>query len=485
MAQMTEVASTTTNSAQSGKDRVADDKPRHPYDYYYRPGMELRPLPTRAKPSPAWLPVRKFLAADLVDHEITLIAQETPAARLLADHLWQGDEQMDGVVAMFRRVGAARGRQMLDQALDHGIETVDDPPAELVALFEQLDNPPPWHDPETWERGRIVWRSASIAGKIGMFLIDAAYTMMGEDVAAATGSTGWFAQNTLLRTRDSAAWFASVNLPGAMERFAEPFKDTVRLRLMHSQVRAGMLQSWSDDTFAHRANPISNSAMAGGLGAFGLSPLIIDRHLGRKISEDELNDVTKFFAYTLYIFGVTDELLAKNVRDAMANTEYVASLGGPGMTEWTPQLTEALHKTLADLPALQLGRHAGKLVEEAIVPLLWGYFNYLVGEDMVRVIFDNRAGRKYSTTELKILTMVTKNAISIPPRISSILDQLPGAAARKKRAAVGGDAMLTGMLKLVEMAVSRADANGPEIVARRASFAGHDSTPSGDFAKIS
>lgn len=33
---------------------------------------------------------------------------------------------------------------MFEQALDNGLETIDDPPQELIALFDHLDNPPCW-----------------------------------------------------------------------------------------------------------------------------------------------------------------------------------------------------------------------------------------------------------------------------------------------------------------------------------------------------
>ncbi|NMN98903.1 oxygenase MpaB family protein [Antrihabitans stalactiti] len=461
---------------------------RHRYEYYYRPGMEPRPLPARAAPSPAWLPVRRFLAGQWVDHEIGLTPHETPMTRLLADHLWQGDELMDSVVLMFRRVGPAQGRQMLDQALDHGIDTVVDPPAELVALFDQLDNPPPWHDPAEWERGRITWRSSSLLAKFGMLAIDGAYTTMGDDVSTATGSTGWFAQNSMIRGRDSVAWFASLALPGSMDRFAEPFKNTVRVRLMHSQVRFGIRQSWDTDTFGRRADPISNSAMAGGLGAFGLSPLVIDRRLGRKISEQDLDEVTKFFAYILYIFGVSDEILAKNVRDAMANTEYIASLGGRGKTEYSAELNGAFHQLLSDLPRVLLGPRGGKLVELAVLPLFWGFFNYLVGEQLLQEVLRARPSGEMGATRLKIMTVLGTGAAAIGARTLGFLDRLPGATRRRERAAAQGDRALNVTLKLLAVALERHDAESRAAASIEPDFSGHDYTNSaanGTFATIS
>src|SRR4051794_11521747 len=118
---------------------------RHPYDYYYRPSMALRPPPPRAVASELWLGPRKAMLGPWID--VQPEPMDTPRTRLMADHLWQGDEPMDDLVAAFRNMGSAGGRRMLNQALAHGIDSVDEPLPELVNLFARLDNPPEWYDP--------------------------------------------------------------------------------------------------------------------------------------------------------------------------------------------------------------------------------------------------------------------------------------------------------------------------------------------------
>lgn len=138
----------------------------HPHDYYWRAGMELRPAPSRLRFDSMWTQSRRDILEPWMDfHEVP---RETDRTRLLADHLWQGDELMDAVVDRIRKMPARQGRAMLNRALDHGIESIEDPPAEFVALFEQLDNPPAWYDPDLWERGRQLWNNSSLAAKFGM-----------------------------------------------------------------------------------------------------------------------------------------------------------------------------------------------------------------------------------------------------------------------------------------------------------------------------
>ena len=49
------------------------------------------------------------------------------------------------------------GRRMFQRALDHGIDSVDEPPDSLVRLFAQLDHRPPWVDDDQLRRGSIAY----------------------------------------------------------------------------------------------------------------------------------------------------------------------------------------------------------------------------------------------------------------------------------------------------------------------------------------
>jgi hypothetical protein len=225
----------------------------HPNDYYYRPGMPLRPPPPRAVPSDLWLQPRRAMLSPWIDVQLNPV--DTPRTRLMADHLWQGDEPMDNLVTAFRRIGTAEGRRLLDQALDHGIDSLDNPPPELANLFHHLDTPPTWYDPDRWEQGRRLWINTSLSGKLAMGVQDFMGTFVGAEVASATGATGRFVNDPYRRNLETATWFRNVTVRGAMDRWSPVFKDTVRVRLMHAQVRAGLRRAWAKTTSPTTATP--------------------------------------------------------------------------------------------------------------------------------------------------------------------------------------------------------------------------------------
>lgn len=392
----------------------------HPYDYYWRPGMTLRPAPPRLAVNDIWTHSRRKVLAPWIDFQDE--PRETERTRLLVDHLWQGDELMDAVVARFREMGMRKGRRMLDQALDEGIESVPQPPAELIDLFNQLDNPPAWYDPDVWERGRQLWVGSSFMAKVGMLVGDTFGTFVGDEVAYSTGATGRFVNIPVRRYFETVTWFHSMTVKGALDRFAEPFKNTVRVRLMHAQVRAGLRRSWGDEQFDHHANPISNSMMLGAAMTFGLIPPLVDHHQGRTRSWCDLDAAVMYWAYIAYLFGVADELIPTNASEGLETMDYmVATAGGP--SGWTDSMVGAL----VDGDGI-----AGYAKRLALTPFL-GMMAYYGGEDLARALVRSTG---LANAPLKPWIASTSSIVWANVALRRVLDKLPGTTGR---AATRGD----------------------------------------------
>ncbi|MUM18523.1 DUF2236 domain-containing protein [Mycobacterium sp. CBMA271] len=409
----------------------------HPYDYYWRPGMPLRTAPPRVRFDAIWSPPRRLQLAPWRDFKDVPVA--TAWTDLYTDHLWQGDELMDNVVNRFRRMGAGEGRTILEQALDHGIGSVDIPPRELTDLFEQLDNSPAWFDPDMWERGRQLWNNASLASKIGMAIGDGFGTLVGDEVSNATGRTGRLVNDPLRRYLETLTWFHNMTYRGAMSRTSDPFKDTVRVRLMHAQVRAGLRRSCGDDHFAHHGNPISNATMMAAALTFGLQPLLIDHAHGRTCTTSDLDAVLMYWGYIAYIFGVADELIPQNCAQALEAMDFtLAHAGGP--SEWT----DTMITTMID------GERAGPLTRAAMTPVL-GLMAYYGGTDMTKALI---RATSLTTVTFAPWIRVASVFVNLNVRFRRLLDRTPRAAQRA-RARESDSAMFGAWLKVVRFAAAR------------------------------
>ncbi|MFB7723381.1 oxygenase MpaB family protein [Nocardia sp. NPDC056100] len=419
----------------------------HPYDYYYRAGMPLRPPPRRAVASDLWYEPRKAMLSPWMP--VFREPRETPRTRLMADHLWQGDEPMDEVVAAFRRLGTAGGRRMLNRALAHGIDSVDDPPAELVNLFAGVDNPPDWYDPDLWEYGRRLWVNVSTAGKMAMGVQDFMGTFVGAEVASAVGETGRFVRDPYRRNLETSVWFGSVTEPGALERRSPILHDTVRVRLMHAQVRAMLRRRWGAEHFALHGNPISNATTMGAAVTFGLTPICFDHVHGRRCSTAQLDAVMHYWAYIAHCFGVADELIPRSAAEGMEMVDYMVATAGVA-PERTAAMAGAATRVFADrsLP--------GRARIAATAPMV-GALAFYSSEPLVRTLLADTPLRDVPVRPWMDATAV---ATTVAVRLRAVDDRLPGARRRMTRRTAGSDPFWERNIKVAKFLAARVGIHG-------------------------
>ncbi|MFD4406236.1 oxygenase MpaB family protein [Nocardia sp. NPDC058499] len=453
-----------TTSPPGRESDPVDNGTRHRFDYYYRPGMPLRPPPPRISPSGLWFESRKQMLSPWID--VRRVPVETAQARMMADHLWQGDELMDGVVAAFARVGTAVGRQMLDQALAHGIDTVGDPPAELVALFAHLDNPPGWFDPQRWERGRRLWLNASISGKTAMLIQDFMGTFVGAEVASATGATGRYVNDPYRRNLETANWFRSMTVAGALDRWSRTFQDTVRVRLMHAQVRAGLKKAWGADHFARHGNPISNSTMMGAAVTFGLTPLCFDHVHGRRAGTEQLDDVMHYWAGIAHVFGVAPELIPATAVDGMQLVDYMVATAGTAPA-WTARMAGAATRGFA-------GDGAVARAKVSAASPIAGMMAYYSSDVLVRELLAETPLRNVPLQPWKAATGLVS---TVEVRARALGDRLPGAHGRRARRARRDDPMWRWQSRIARAAAVRAGI-------RDTPYDHHDGSADGQLRRI-
>lgn len=237
------------------------------------------------------------------------------------------DPAADAVAAAFAELPAGRGRRMLETALDSGIEAVEDPPPALVALFEQLDRPPFWVDWDRLDRGGAVFMRA---GLIAMGALNAAslpymYSSPGGNKPLVF--TGHLVERAPRRLAETARFMLKSCEPGGLRRGAEGFKITVKVRLMHAQVRRLLVRSgrWKPEW----RGPVNQLYMAGT--NIAMSVMLIDglRRFGWRITRDESENLLHLWRYSGYLMGVAPELLCSTEAEGMQIVRLLTTLEGP------------------------------------------------------------------------------------------------------------------------------------------------------------
>lgn len=222
-----------------------------------------------------------------------------------------GDATADAYAALMREHGFRALVDMLTQACDHGVENVPDAPPELVAFIKDMERIPDWLDMKLVEEGARVDRNA--AANLGPFIIRGAFiaTFMNKYAALPMAVTGTLSSQTAgRRVKDTATFFTTSVLPGALERFGPGFKSAAMVRLMHSMVRANVLRRPKDWDMGVYGIPIPqvDQMPAGLISVFLLSYKMIEE--GRTQFTPRERAMVELARYRCFLLGLPEELLA-------------------------------------------------------------------------------------------------------------------------------------------------------------------------------
>ena len=305
----------------------------------------------------------------------------------LKGYLVMGDPLADAVVAQARTDG--HGRALLDQALAHGIATVADAPAALVALFAQLDREPIWLDRDKLALACEVSRRVGPWGELALRNLSLMGGYLGAAAAKPLVFTGQLERVTPRRLVETGKFWLDVTTPGGLERFAAGWQSAVRVRVMHAQVRAMLLRSgkW-DPAWGHPLNQADSMATIlefSSIYLFGL------RALGFVFSKREREAVVHLWRYVGYLLGVDERILPTCEDDANRAMYLMAATIPPADDD-----TRALGQALADVPLQRAGdgwlRQRGARLERT---LRIGYTRYVLGDRAGDALGLPRTAAKY------------------------------------------------------------------------------------------
>jgi ER-bound oxygenase mpaB/B'/Rubber oxygenase, catalytic domain len=286
--------------------------------------------PSRDHPRPADAPEDLVAASELgrvVDLDAIKDRFDPAVVQAVVDHMALGDELGYAAWKALRPL-KAQGRAMFNQALEQGIETVENPPEELVALFEQLDTVPDYVDWEQLRRGAVaLWRAGSLVP------ICLGYSSVGFGYSSYGGTKALNFTRLLIdenragqRMNETLRWYAAATTPDGLKRDGIGFKYSVRVRWVHAAARFGVSQSpkwqWNDWGL-----PITNTDL------FFTSSMVfcanaIDalQALGISYSEQEKADIFAMFRYIGYLMGVPAELNHRSEADSRYKNQIVTAV---------------------------------------------------------------------------------------------------------------------------------------------------------------
>jgi hypothetical protein len=221
--------------------------------------------------------------------------------------LWRADPPADAVMQEFASMPEVEWRALLELALAKGIEHVPSAPKSLCALFDQLEHVPLWVDRERCNLGGAAFLRCRLGfAVLAMLSLPLIYSWPAGNKALAL--SGQLMHRASQRLKDTTRYVFAVCQLNGLSRYSEGFAMTVRVRLIHSQVRRLLLRSgqWHAGTWGA---PINQCHMAGTNLMFSVGVLDGLSRFGYRFNRVEREALVHLRRYAGYLLGVDPELL--------------------------------------------------------------------------------------------------------------------------------------------------------------------------------
>jgi hypothetical protein len=295
----------------------------------------------------------------------------------LGQYFERVDDTADAAVEGITRDGAA-GFSLVTRALDHGIDAVPNAPDGLRALFAQVDRVPAWVDWDVVDRGGELLRRA---GPLGGIVLGAKSLVHG--YASPAGNkplvfSGRLKEMAARRLNETARFVQAVTAPSGLTRWSDGFKISVKVRLMHAQVRRMILSSgrWRTGEWGM---PINQHDLSATSLLFSQSVVVGLRTLGLRVSSDEADSYMHLWRYASWLMGGEIELLPASEVEAMRLVELIEATQGPADED-----SRALTRALMEAPLIEVKSDAGRRWAERRAAFGYAMARELVGEKIAQ-----------------------------------------------------------------------------------------------------
>ena len=248
-------------------------------------------------------------------------------ADIYIEHTLIGDPLADAAMASLDEFDRETRRRFINAGMNGDEEGMRNAPAPLREFFDSLDTPPGLFDPAKAAAGGRAFHRYSDMFFVGLVCesLIAGFTTA---VSKTFYLTGRMAGNPR-RVQQNTRHLIDITLPGGLDRHGDGWKLSVRIRLIHSQVR-NLILGANDWDVAADGIPLHMAHMA--LAGAGFSAVNLDsvRKLGIRLTREERESFMHIWRYVLWLFGVPERLLSSfNSEEEAMHLKEVAYLCEP------------------------------------------------------------------------------------------------------------------------------------------------------------
>ncbi|MYH40932.1 MAG: DUF2236 domain-containing protein [Chloroflexi bacterium] len=236
------------------------------------------------------------------------------ADRYLA-HTIVGDPEADALMEELSALDPEQVYRFLQAGMDEEAEVLRDAPPLLQSFFDGIETPPEWVDLDAFGPGiRMFHRNSNLvlAGMLGGVLVEGFST----NIAKSFFITGRLRDQGVRRLQQNNRHMIELFFPGGLTRQGDGWKLSVRIRLVHAQVRRLLTRSeeWDEDAWGV---PLSAAHTGFAITAFSARLLRHIRRLGASSDREERSSFMQVWRYSGHLLGIPESILYETEQDAL------------------------------------------------------------------------------------------------------------------------------------------------------------------------
>ena len=230
-------------------------------------------------------------------------------------HTMRGDPDADAAVAAMAGMPQERIHQLITAGMDEDAAGFRDAPAELRRLIEVSGETPDWFDSRAVYPGCRAFHTDSdlyVQALVGSSIVRGFTTLISKSFFA----TGRLTDHGVRRLRQNIRQLIEIMMPGGLERYGEGWKLSVRIRLIHAQVRhfLGRSDEWDEAEFGV---PIHIAHVALAAANFSARVLEAAMRLGAEPTAEEREAFVQIWRYSAHLMGVPETILFRSEAEAL------------------------------------------------------------------------------------------------------------------------------------------------------------------------
>ena len=271
----------------------------------------------------------------------------TADAELAARALTTGDPLADAAAEEVR-AGGRPVRAALQQGIQHGLSSLDNPPEAVAALLTHTETRPEYVDDALLDRASASYFDAPPEAQlIALSAGSLVRVYESPSIAEVLAMSGRLIDAVPRRIEDTGRWVLTAMLPGALRPGAPGYAATLQVRMMHAHMRVMARRRGYDE--ADLGVPVNQVDLARTWMDFTLTSHHALDVMGYEAAEADRADQYRYWWYLAHLLGIDPRLVegVQGPERARSRDDLLQAVTGP----LVPEAGQLAHATLGSIAA--------------------------------------------------------------------------------------------------------------------------------------